>query len=88
MTVTGTFMARAAYATPWPKLPADATTTPRCSPTLPASTSSESASHVPRPLNDPMGLGVSSLTTTGTPICSLSGSEMNCGESRKALGMR
>ena len=66
-TTAGTPRARAAYATPWPKLPADTHTTARSGPTLPSPASAAIATHVPRPLNERIGLTVSTLTTTGTP---------------------
>ena len=44
------------------------------------------ASHVPRPLNERIGLIASTLTTIGAPARSLSPSETNCGESRNSGG--
>ena len=83
----GTPNARQAYATPWPKFPAEATITARRSPTSPRRARSATASQVPRPLKQPIGLAVSAFTTTDAPARSLSASEMNWGVSRKQAGM-
>jgi pimeloyl-ACP methyl ester carboxylesterase len=76
----GTPRARAAYATPWPKLPADATTTGRSGAILPSPARPCTATHVPRPLNEPIGLTDSTLTTTGTPSRLDNPSWTNCGD--------
>jgi hypothetical protein len=79
-TIAAAPTARAAYATPWPKLPAEATTTARSGPILPSPVRPWTATQVPRPLNERIGLTVSTLTTTGTPSRALSPSWTNCGE--------
>ena len=66
-TTAGIPSARAAYATPWPKLPAEAQTIGRSGPILPSPARAVTAVHVPRPLNERIGLAVSTLTMTGTP---------------------
>jgi hypothetical protein len=70
----------AANATPWPKFPADAQTTGRSGPRTPSRTRASIATHVPRPLNERIGLTVSTLTMTGTPSRADSPSWTNCGE--------
>ena len=54
--------ARAAKATPWPKLPALTQATGRSGPILPSPARALTAIHVPRPLNERIGLAVSTLT--------------------------
>ena len=66
-TMAGIPSARAAYATPWPKLPAETQAIGRSGPILPSPARALTATHVPRPLNERIGLTVSTLTMTGTP---------------------
>ena len=66
-TMAGIPSARAAYATPCPKLPAETHAIGRSGPALPSPARPLTATHVPRPLNERIGLTVSTLTMTGTP---------------------
>src|SRR5919108_42958 len=67
--------ARAAYARPWPSLPADAHTTPGAS--APASRIQVVA---PRPLKDRIGFSVSTFSATRAPLSSSSGVSRRSGE--------
>ena len=84
----GTPRARAAYATPCPKLPAETATIARPGPILPSPASAWTTTHVPRPLNERIGLTVSTLTMTGTPRRRDRPSWTYCGEWVKAGSIR
>ena len=84
----GTPRARAAYATPCPKLPAETATTARPGPILPSPASAWTTTHVPRPLNERIGLRVSTLTMTGTRRRRDRPSWTYCGEWVKAGSIR
>ena len=66
-TTVDTPTSRAAYGIPCPKFPAEATTIGRLGPIFPSPASRWTATHVPRPLNERMGLSVSTFTMTGEP---------------------
>src|ERR1700683_3755104 len=70
--------ARAAYATAWPKLPADAHTTCGPGPTLRMKKSA------PRPLKERTGLKVSSLRMSSRPILLVIEASTTCGLFRNA----
>src|ERR1700751_3145407 len=72
---------------PWPKLPAEAHTTGRSGPIRPSSARAPTTNQVPRPLNDRIGLSVSTLRITGTPSLAESPSWTYCGPARKTGSM-